>query len=141
MLIQNKGETQDLRRCMNLIGLEFMYVVFMISPPFFVWLSDSSWSNIQNHWLLKVPDFSSFCLSSAHLSSQPGSVYFSFWRQRIPKQLPDRFIRSNWKRTLCKIPYIHTGGTFFILKLCLQGIKVPFKSWKISCWIPLILIA
>ena len=136
MLIQNKGETQDLRRCMNLIGLEFMYVVFMISPPFLVCLSDSSWSNIQNHWSLKVPDFSSFCLSSALLSSQPGSVYFSFWRQRIPKQLPDRFIRSNWKRTLCKIPYIHTGGTFFILKLCLQGIKVLSRAGKFRVGYP-----
>ena len=35
MLINDKGETQDFRGCMNFIGLEFVYGIFLMYPAFF----------------------------------------------------------------------------------------------------------
>ena len=35
MLIQNKGETQDFRGCMNFMGLECVYGIFLMYPVFF----------------------------------------------------------------------------------------------------------
>ena len=35
MLIQDKGETQDFRGCMNFMSLEFVYGIFLMYPAFF----------------------------------------------------------------------------------------------------------
>ena len=34
MLIQDKGETQDFRGCMNFVGLDFVYGIFLMYPAF-----------------------------------------------------------------------------------------------------------
>jgi len=34
MLIQDKGETQDFRGCMNFVGLDFVYGMFLMYPAF-----------------------------------------------------------------------------------------------------------